>query len=81
MDDDPPEKDPDEKPSRKKRLVDAFKQPVSKLCATFVQSLIAIFDSFNTFLQPEEPLIHIMYHSTLRLYRSLLSRFILPEVI
>ena len=29
----------------------------------------------------EEPLIHIFCHSTLRLYRSLLSRFTLPKVI
>ena len=64
------------KPSREKRLVNAFKQPVRKLYAMFVQYL-----SFNTFLQAKEPLIYILYHSTLRLYRSLLSRFILPEVI
>ena len=47
----------------------------------FDKSVIPIFDSFNTFLQAEEPLIHILYHSTLHLYRSLLSRFILLEVI
>ena len=47
----------------------------------YVQSVIPLFDSFNTFLQAEEPAIHILYHSTLRLYRSLLSRFILLEVI
>ena len=47
----------------------------------FAQPVIPMFDSFNTFLQAEEPLIHILYHSNLRLYRSLLSNFILPEVI
>ena len=47
----------------------------------FLQSVIPIFDSFNTFLRFEEQIIHILYHSSLRLYRSLLSRFILPEVI
>ena len=81
LDDDPTENDPAEKPSREKRLVNAFKRPVSKLYAMFVQSVIPTFNSFNTFLQAEEPLIHILHHSTLRLYRSLLSRFILPEVI
>ena len=81
LDDDPTENDPAEKPSREMRLVNAFKRPVSKLCAMFVQFVIPIFNSFNTFLQAEEPLIHILHHSTLRLYRSLLSRFILPEVI
>ena len=46
----------------------------------FVQSVTPIFDSFNTFLQAEEILIidsyTVLYHSTLRLYRSLLSAFI-----
>ena len=81
MDDEPTENDPDEKPSREKRLVNGMKQPVSKLYTMSVQSVIPIFDSFNTFLRAEEPLIHILYHSTLRLYRSLLSRLILFEVI
>ena len=85
LDDDPTENDPDEKSSREKRLVNAFKQPVSKLYAMFVQSVTPIFDSFNTFLQAEETFIidsyTVSYHSTLRLYRSLLSTFILLEVI
>ena len=79
LDDEPTENDIDEKPSREARLVNAFKQPVSKLYAIFVQSVIPIFDSFNTFPQAVQVLIHILYHSTLRLYRSLLSR--LPEII
>ena len=81
LDDDPTESDPDGKPSRENRLVNAFKQPVSKLYSMFVQSVIPVFDSFDTFLQAEEPLIHLLYHSTLHLYRSKLSRFTLPEVI
>ena len=85
LDNDPTENDPDEKPSRENRLVNAFKQPVSKLYAMFVQSVTPIFDSFSTFLQAEETLIidsyTVLYHSTLRLYRSLLSTFILSEVI
>ena len=47
----------------------------------FVQSVIPIFDSFNTFLQSEEPLIHVLQQSAIRLYRSLLTRFIRAEVI
>ena len=85
LDDNPTENDPDEKPSREKRLVNAFKQPVSKLYVMFVQSVTPIFDSFITFLQAEETLIidsyTVLCNSTLRLYRSLLSTFILPEVI
>ena len=45
--------DPDKKPSREERLVNAFKQPVRKLHVMFVLSVIPIFDSFNTFLQAE----------------------------
>ena len=71
----------DERPSRKKRLVNAFKQPVRKLYVMFVKSLIPIFHSFNTILQPKEPLIPILHHSTLRLYCLLLSIFIRPEFI
>ena len=47
----------------------------------FLQSVNPIFDSFNTFPQSEEEIVHILYHATLRLYGLLLSRFILPEVI
>ena len=61
LDDDPTEHDPDEKPSREKRLVNAFKEPVRKLYAMFLHSVIPIFDSFNTFLQAEETLIHVLY--------------------
>ena len=81
LDDDPTESDPDEKSIREKSLVNAFKQPVRELYTMFVQSVMLIFDSLNTFLQVEKPLIHILYCSTLCVYRSILSRFILREVI
>ena len=81
LDDDPTENDPDEESCREKRLGNSFKQPLSKLYALFAQSVTSTFDSFNNFLQAGEPLINILYHFTLRLCRSLLSRFILPEVI
>ena len=58
LDDGQTENDPDEKPSGEKSLVNAFKQPVSKLYVMFVQSVIPIFDSFNTFRPAEAPLIH-----------------------
>ena len=73
MDDDPAENDPDENPSREKWLLNAFKQPFNKVYAIFVLFVIPVFDSFNTFLQAKEPLIHTLHHSTLRLYYSLLS--------
>ena len=79
--DDPTENAPNEKPSREESLVNAFKQPVNKLYVMLIQSVIQIFDSFNTFLQNEEPLIHVLYHCTLCFCHSLLSRLILREVV
>ena len=67
--------------NREKRFVKEFKQPVSKLYAMLFLSVIPIFHCFNNFLQAEDPLIHILYHFTLRLYCSLRSRFFLFEVI
>ena len=81
LDDGSFENNSDEKPSRKKRLVNTFKQPVGKLHAMFVYFVIPMFDIFNTFLQAKEPLSLILFHFTVHLYCSLLSRFILPEVI
>ena len=75
------ESDTDEKPSREKRLINSFKEPVSELFAMFVQFAIPVSSSFNIFLQAKEPLIHILHHSTLGLYPSSISRFILLEVI
>ena len=46
-----------------------------------MQSAIPIFDPFNTFLQATEPLIHMLHQSAFHLYQSLLSRFVLPEVL
>ena len=39
------------------------------------------FDAYNTFLQSEEPLVHLLQDRTLNLYKALLSRFIKPDVI
>ena len=58
LDEDSAESEPDENPSREKRLVNVFEKPVNKLYSMFVKSAIPIFDSFNTFLQAEEPLIY-----------------------
>ena len=53
-----------------------------KLYVVFIQSVIPIiFGSFNTFLKTEELLTQLLYHATLCLYHSLLSRLVLPEVI
>ena len=71
----------DGKTNQETRLEKAFTTPLTKLHAMFVQSVMPVFDSFNAFLQSEEPLIHMLLQSTIRLYRSLLTRFIRPQVI
>ena len=50
LDGGPTETDPDERPSREKKLINEFKEPTSKLYSMFVQSVILIFDSFIIFL-------------------------------
>lgn len=47
--------------AEKKRLIEAFKDPVTKLYVMFVQSVILIFDSFNTFLKSEGPQVYVLY--------------------
>ena len=46
-----------------------------------MKSALPIFDSFNTFLQAAEPLIHGLHQSTVHLYQSLLSQSVLPKVV
>ena len=46
-----------------------------------MKSALPIFDSFNTFLQAAEPLIHGLQQSTVNLYQSLLSQSVSPEVV
>ena len=45
-----------------------------------MQSAIPIFNSFNTFLQETELHIRVLHQSTFHLYHSLLSQFVLPNV-
>ena len=47
----------------------------------FVQSVTPAFDIYNTFLQSEEPLVHLLQESTLNLYKALLVRFIKSHII
>ena len=47
----------------------------------FIQSVIPIFKGCKTFLQSSEPLVHVLHYNTLRLYKSLLSRFVEAEVL
>ena len=53
----------------------------SQKVTLFVQSVTPAFDIYNTFLQSEEPLVHLLQESTLNLYKALLVRFIKPHII
>ena len=69
------------KTNQETRLEKAFTTLVTKLHAMFVQSVMPVFDSFNTFLQSEKPLIHMLPQSTIPLCRSMLTSFVRPQVI
>ena len=68
------------KVSREVRLIRKLIDPFTKLYLLFVQSVIPAFDIYNTFLQSEEPLVHLLQKSTLNLYKALLALFIKPHI-
>ena len=70
----------EEKVTREARLIRQFNDLFTKLCVLFVQAIMPVFDQFNTFLQSEEPLVHLLHESTIKLYKGLLSRFIKTEI-
>ena len=67
--------------TREVRLVKNINYPFKKLYALLVQSIMASFDAYSTFLQSEEPLVHLLQDSSFNLYKALLSRIIKPDVI
>ena len=58
-----------------------FKDPYSKLYFLFVQQVIEMFDTVNTVLQAEHPLVHVIQQLLATLHRQLLSCFVKPNVI
>uniref|UniRef100_H2ZX01 HAT C-terminal dimerisation domain-containing protein n=1 Tax=Latimeria chalumnae TaxID=7897 RepID=H2ZX01_LATCH len=66
---------------RKQRLVTVFKDPTTQLYIHFLHAMLPSFDSFNTLLQTEAPIIHRLYPSMIKLYRSILSCVVLPTAI
>uniref|UniRef100_H3BC19 HAT C-terminal dimerisation domain-containing protein n=1 Tax=Latimeria chalumnae TaxID=7897 RepID=H3BC19_LATCH len=58
-----------------------FKDPTTQLYIHFLHALLPNFDSFNTQLQTEAPMIHRLYPSMIKLYRSILSCVFLPTAI
>ena len=62
-------------------MVRKLNDPFTELNVLFVKSIMPSFDAYNTFLQSEEPLVHLLQDRTLNLCKALLSRFIKPGVI
>ncbi len=55
---------------------------LSKVKLNFILYLCEhIFDRFLTYFQSEEPLIHILYHEMVELYRNVLLSFLKPNVV
>ncbi len=40
-----------------------------------------IFDCFLTYFQSEKPLIHLLYHEIIELFRNVLLSFLKPDVV
>ena len=57
-------------------MIRQFNDLFTKLYVLFVQSVTPILDQFNTFQQSEEPLVHLLHESTMKLYKGPLSCFI-----
>ena len=70
-----------ERVTREIRLIRQFNDPFTKLYVLFVQSVMPVFDPFNIFLQSEEPLVHLLHESTIKLYKGLLPHFIKTEIL
>ena len=71
----------EENVTREVRLIRQFNDPFTKLYVLFVQTVMPVFDQFNKFLQSEEPLVHLLHESTIKLYKGLLPRFIKTEIL
>ena len=63
------------------RLRDAFTNPLTEVALLFHHASILLFNNFNKLLQSEEPIIHMLHDSTIKLARSLANRIITPQVL
>ena len=54
---------------REERLVNVFKNLTTQLYIHFLHAVLPNFDTFNTLLQTEAPMIHRLYPSMIKLYK------------
>jgi hypothetical protein len=55
--------------AREQQLVKVFNDPSTHLYINFLHAVMPFFDSFNTQLQSEEPMLHNLYPSMVKLFR------------
>ena len=67
--------------ARFNRLRRVFDDPLSEIYLLFYQSVLPVFNSFNRFLQRDDPCIHLVYEQCEALLRKVLGRFVLPGAI
>ena len=58
----------------------AFKNSLTEVSLLFHQASISLFTDFNTLLQSDKPLIHIVHHSVINLGKKLGNRIIEASV-
>jgi hypothetical protein len=68
-------------PSRVERVHNLLSSPKSKLYCLFLKQSISLFDKFNTLLQSDKPLIHVLRREVLGLLTDLYTRFVKPDAI
>ena len=68
-------------PSRVERVHRLLSSPKTKLYCLFLKQTIPLFDSFNTFLQSDKPLIYVLRREILALLTDLYTRFVKPSSI
>ena len=66
--------------ARFKRLQKAFENPLTEVSLFFHNASIPLFTNFNKLLQSDEPSIHIVYDSVIKLANTLGNRVIKVEV-
>jgi hypothetical protein len=67
-------------PSRVERVHNLLSSPKSKLYCLFLKQSISLFDKFNTLLQSDKPLIHVLRREVLGFLTDLYTRFVKPDV-
>lgn len=64
-----------------KRISAALNAPSTIVRLHFLKSVGSLYMKFLTFMQSDQPLIHLLYDELVELIRSLMARFVKPELI